>query len=71
MAGFLIYSINGTPVTSMSDVCAVVDSASPGQTLRVRAYNIDAGTDPTKLSAEEGLAGSSVVWGTDLKMPSS
>jgi hypothetical protein len=52
-------------------VCDIVNSASPGQTLRIHNYNIDSGNDPTQLSAELAFQGKSPDYTTDLKMPGS
>jgi S1-C subfamily serine protease len=68
-SGFLIYKINGTPVQSLTDVCDIVNSASPGQTLRITNYNIDSGNDASQLSAELGASGGNPNYSTDLKVP--
>jgi S1-C subfamily serine protease len=74
LAGYLIVSINGTPVRTMSDVCGIVNSASPGQTLRIVDYNIDTGSDSSQLTSEQWIAGvnfHSYTYYTDMKMPKS
>ncbi len=69
-AGWLIYNINGTPVRTMSDVCDIVNSARPGQTLRIHEYNIAGGSDSSELSAQRAIDGRSYSWHVDLKVPS-
>jgi len=56
-------------VQSLTDVCDIVNSASPGQTLRITNYNIDSGNDASQLSAELGASGGNPNYSTDLKVP--
>jgi S1-C subfamily serine protease len=54
-AGYLIYKINGVNVHNVQDMCSIIQSANPGQTLTLSEYNIDGSSSESKLSAEEWL----------------
>lgn len=43
--GNLLTSINGDPVTSVQNVCDVVNGASPGSLLQLSGYNLDAASN--------------------------
>jgi S1-C subfamily serine protease len=58
--GFLMTSINGNPVKKVQDVCDIINSASPGETLRLRGYNIDATNNVSDIEKR---------WTADLKVP--
>lgn len=68
-AGFLIYKINGQPVHTFQDVCDQVNSASPGQTLRLSTFNLDSGSDVSKLSPVELARRQNPNWTGDVKVP--
>jgi len=60
--GYLIESINGSPVSKVQDVCDIVSSASPGQTLRLQGHNIDATNNVSDITKP---------WQSDMKLPNS
>lgn len=42
-AGYLITKMNGDPVPSMTDVCNIISSVSPGSPLKISGYDIASG----------------------------
>lgn len=56
-AGFLIDGVNGTPVSSVQDVCDALNSATPGQHLSLHGYSIENASNPPSVElAEENKA---------------
>ncbi len=70
LEGKLVLAINKTPVTSVQDVCSILGSANPGQTLHVEELHIASGEDPKQIVAGEVAGeGKPSIYVTDLKMP--
>jgi S1-C subfamily serine protease len=66
LEGKLILAINKTPVSSLQDVCNVLGSTSPGQTVHVKELHITSGNDLKQIVAGEREPSS---YTTELKMP--
>lgn len=69
-AGFLFDSMNGDPTPTVAAVCNIVTSVNPGSQVKLHGFNVDAGSDPTRLSGELARAGTNPVFTGTLTVPS-